>query len=224
MDCDVSPCGLCEEATDKSELIKLKSEESEILEIRNKKMIYHLCKSHYSKEFKFYSLNQKFFCDPPNIHSGKAKGDREVSLEKFKEYKKILSIEVFPLKKLCSNCQKKLEQMIKDHLEQSKPDSQSSVDTGGLSQGSNFSVTSQGMQAEAEKQIETIDSLFEQLNLPPVDRERYLRDKKYEAYVDESVIKMLKFKFGKEVELQSHQEDLSTIMLTNIRENIQGDG
>ena len=76
MDCDISPSGLCEEISDRSQqLIKLKSEESEILEIRTQKKIYHLCQSHYMKEFQFYSLNQKFCCDPLLIHSGKAMGD-----------------------------------------------------------------------------------------------------------------------------------------------------
>ena len=111
--------------------------------------------------------------------------------------------------------------MVKDHLDQQKADSQSSTDAGGLSQGSNFSSTSQGIQAETEQAIDTVNNIFEELNLPPVNRERYIHDKNYEAFIDASFLKKLKLKLGKAEELCTDQVDLSSIMLANLKENIK---
>ena len=125
------------------------------------------------------------------------------------------------MKKLCSTCRKKLDIMFKDHLDQQKADSQSSTDAGGLSQGSNFSSTSQGIQAETEQAIDTVNNIFEELNLPPVNRERYIHDKNYEAFIDASIVKKLKLKLGKAEVLCTDQVDISSIMLANLKENIK---
>ena len=107
MDFDTSHCGLCEEPTECQNLVELKVEECEIVEMRHKIKVNYLCKDHYKKDFVFYSLSQKSCCDPLVVHKAKVKGDREVTLEKSKEYLRILNLEISPMKKLCSTCKKK---------------------------------------------------------------------------------------------------------------------